>query len=584
MQAGLHRTLVENRGGSEMSENASFVSMRAHSRAFVGVAVLSAMVNMLHLSGSIFMLMLYDRVLPSRSVPTLIGLAAILAILFCFQASFDIFRNRILSRIGASLDESLGETVFQLVLLRPIRGRQDGDGQQPLRDLDQVRGFLSGGGPAALFDLPWMPLYIAICFSFHFWLGMTALIGAIVLVIFTGLTELFTRRTTQEIVAGMKARGTVTNAGQRNAEAIYAMGMTGRVCELWSQANRHILTQQQHAADVGGGFGAVSRMARMMVQSGVLAVGAYLVMSSHVTPGVMIASSILAARALAPVDLAIANWKGFIAARHSRNRLDALLREAAAHVKPLPLQAPHDTLAVQNVSCGSPGDPRMLVGGVGFALRAGDGLGIIGPSGSGKSTVAKMLVGVWPARIGKVRLDGAALEQWEPVRLGQHIGYLPQNVELFSGTIAQNIARFETDPDPEKVVAAARAADVHEMILGMPDGYETEIGDSGTSLSGGQRQRVALARALYGDPFLVVLDEPNSSLDNEGDIALTEALLKVRARGGIVVVVAHRPSALAALDQLLVMAAGKQMSIGPKDEALGLYTRGPKPATPLRTV
>jgi PrtD family type I secretion system ABC transporter len=429
-----------------------------------------------------------------------------------------------------------------------------------------------------------MALYLAICFAFHFWLGLTALIGAFLLVIFTGLSELFTRRTTQEVVAGIKARGTVTIAGHRNAEAIYAMGMSARVGELWSRANRRILTQQQRAADVGGGFGAVSRMARMMVQSGVLAVGAFLVMSGQVTPGVMIASSILAARALAPVDLAIANWKGFIAARHSRKRLDALLREAAARVTPLPLQAPHKTMAVENVSSGAPGDPRMLVTGVAFTLRAGDGLGIIGPSGSGKSTVARTLVSVWPARVGKIRLDGAALEQWEPGRLGRHIGYLPQDVELFSGTIAQNIARFEPNPDPEKVVAAARAADVHDMILGMPDGYETEIGDAGTSLSGGQRQRVALARALFGDPFLVVLDEPNSNLDNEGDVALTEALLKVRARGGIVVVVAHRPSALAALDQVLVMAAGKQMSIGPKDETLSKFTRGPAQVTPLRTV
>ena len=560
------------------------ISFRMHGRAFLGVAVLSALVNLLHLSGSVFMLEIYDRVLPSRSMPTLIGLAVILAMLFCFQASFDIFRNRILSRIGASLDESLGETVFQLVLLRPIRGWQDGDGQQPLRDLDQIRNFLSGGGPSALFDLPWMPLYLTVCFAFHFWLGMTALIGAVLIVILTGLTELMTRRTTQEVVAGMKARGNVTNSGQRNAEAIYAMGMSARVGELWSRANRQILTQQQRAADVGGGIGAVSRMTRMMVQSGVLAVGAYLVMASEVTPGVMIAASILSARALAPVDQAIANWKGFVGARQSRTRLDAVLREAAARVDPLPLQAPHRTLAVENVGSGAPGDPRMLINGVAFALRAGDGLGVIGPSGSGKSTVARTLVGVWPARVGKIRLDGAALEQWEPGRLGRHIGYLPQDVELFSGTIAQNIARFEPDPDPEKVIAAARAADVHEMILGMPNGYETEIGDAGASLSGGQRQRVALARALYGDPFLVVLDEPNSNLDNEGDVALTEALLKVRARGGIVVVVAHRPSALAALDQLLVMAAGKQMSFGPKDETLSKFMRAPGQVTPLRTI
>ncbi|MBL4919382.1 type I secretion system permease/ATPase [Szabonella alba] len=565
-----------------MSENSSFVVLRSHVRAFVGVGVLSALVNILHLSGSIFMLAIYDRVLPSRSVPTLIGLAVILAMLFCFQAAFDIFRTRILSRIGQSLDENFGETVFQLVLLRPIRGRQDGDGQQPLRDLDQIRGFLSGGGPSALFDLPWMPLYLVVCFAFHFWLGMTALIGALVLVVLTGLTEIFTRRTTREVVAGMKTRGNVAQSGQRNAEAIYAMGMSGRVGQLWNRAHLHILKQQQSAADVGGGFGAASRAVRMMVQSAVLAVGAYLVMSGAVSPGVMIASSILAARALAPVDLAIANWKGFIAARHSRKRLAALLGETDLRADPLPLPAPHVSLKAEQVSTSAPGEKRILIENVNFTLRAGEGLGIIGPSGSGKSTVARTLVGVWPARSGRIRIDGAALDQWNPERLGQHIGYLPQDVELFSGTIAQNISRFERDPDPEKVIAAARSADVHDMIIGMSDGYATEVGEAGAALSGGQRQRIALARALYGDPFLVVLDEPNSNLDNEGDVALTEALGKVRARGGIVIVVAHRPSALAALDHLLVMAAGKQISFGPRDETLSKFMRPPAQVTPLR--
>jgi PrtD family type I secretion system ABC transporter len=557
---------------------AGLISFRAHGRAFIGVAVLSALVNVLHLSGSLFMLETYDRVLPSRSVPTLIGLAAILVMPFCFQATFDIVRGRILSRIGASLDESLGETVFQLVLLRPIRARQDGDGQQPLRDLDQIRSFLAGGGPTALFDLPWMPLYIAICFAFHFWIGMTAVVGAVLLVILTALTEVLTRGTTQEVVAGLKARNAVTNAGQRNAEVIYAMGMSGRVGELWNAANRKILVQQQRASDVGGGFGAVSRMTRMLLQSSVLAVAAYLVMAGEVTPGVMIASSILAGRALAPVDLAIANWKGFVSARQSRKRLGALLLEAAGHADPLPLPAPRKVLSVENVGSAAPGGNRILIENVSFTLNAGDGLGIIGPSGSGKSTVARTIVGVWPARMGKIRLDGAALDQWDPGRLGRHIGYLPQDVELFSGSIAQNIARFDPQADPETVIAAAVAADVHEMILRLPNGYDTEIGDAGMSLSGGQRQRVALARALYGDPFVVVLDEPNSNLDNDGDVALTEALIKVRARGGIVIVIAHRAGALSALDQVLVMANGKQMSFGPKDENLSTLLKASSPS------
>jgi ATP-binding cassette subfamily C protein len=556
-----------------MPKTAEFVSLRSHGRAFLGVAVLSALVNVLYLSGSLFMMEVYDRVLPSRSVPTLIGLATILLMLYCFQATFDIVRGRILSRIGASLDESLGETIFRLVLLRPIRGAKEGDGQQPLRDLDQVRGFLAGGGPTALFDLPWMPLYLVICFAFHFWIGMTALIGAVALVGLTLLTEVFTKHTTREVVSGLQARSALTNAGQRNAEVIYAMGMSCRMGQAWSAANRRIQTQQQRASDVGGGFGAASRVARMILQSSVLAVGAYLVMGGEVTSGVMIASSILASRALAPVDLAIANWKGFVAARQSRRRLGTLLQEDAVKVDPLPLPGPHISLALENVAVAAPGAKRLLAEGINFSLRAGEGLGIIGPSASGKSTVARAIVGVWPNQLGKVRLDGAALDRYQPDRLGPHIGYLPQDVELFSGTVAQNIARFDPEADPDAIIAAAQAADVHEMILRLPQGYDTEIGDAGAALSGGQRQRVALARALFGDPFLVVLDEPNSNLDNEGEIALSEALIRVRARGGIVIVVAHRPSALAALDKLLVMGAGKQVSFGPKDEIMSQFLK-----------
>jgi PrtD family type I secretion system ABC transporter len=572
-----------------MPTTAAFVSLRSHGRAFLGVAVLSALVNVLHLSGSIFMMEVYDRVLPSRSIPTLLGLAAILVMLYLFQATFDIVRARILSRIGASLDEKLGETVFRLVMLRPIRGAKEGDGQQPLRDLEQIRGFLAGGGPAALFDLPWMPLYLMICFAFHFWIGMTALLGAVVLVTLTLLTEMLTRRTSQELVGALQSRSTVTGAGQRNAEVIHAMGMAGRVAHLWSNANRRVLTQQQRVSDVGGGLGAVSRMARMVLQSSVLAVGAYLVMAGEVTSGVMIASFILSSRALAPVETAIANWKGFVGARHSRKRLGTLLQEDASSAAPMPLPAPHKSLAAENVGVGAPGTRRILAENISFTLRAGEGLGIIGPSASGKSTIARTIVGVWPNQIGKIRLDGATLDRYLPERLGQHVGYLPQDVELFSGTIAQNIARFDPEAASETVIAAAQAADVHEMILRLPQGYDTEVGEAGAALSGGQRQRLALARALFGDPFLVVLDEPNSNLDNEGDSALTEALLKVRARGGIVIVVAHRPSALAAVDKLLVMGAGKQVSFGAKDEIIGKFMKpAAAPArmpnvTPLRS-
>lgn len=569
-----------------MSDPTNSVSLRHHGTAFMGVAVLSALVNVLHLSGSIFMLEVYDRVLPGRSVPTLIGLGIILVALYAFQAVFDIVRGRIMSRIGTSLDESLGETAFRLVLLRPIRTKMEGDGQQPLRDLDKIRGFLSSGGPAALFDLPWMPLYLIICFAFHFWIGMTATIGAVVLVVLTLLTEIFTRRTVREAATGLRERSSVTQAGQRNAEVIHAMGMSVRFGQRWAASNRHILAQQQRVSDVGGGFGSLSRVFRMLLQSSVLAVGAYLVIGGEVTAGVMIASSILASRALAPVELAIANWKGFVGARQSWKRLRTELSEAAIDTDPLPLPVPKKSLDVEAVSVNAPGGNRCLIEGVNFSLAAGDGLGIIGPSGSGKSTIARALVGVWPPQRGKIRLDGGALDQWSPCRLGLHIGYLPQDVELFEGTIAQNIGRFDPEAVAELVIAAARAADVHEMILRLPQGYETELGMSGMSLSGGQRQRIALARALYGDPFLVVLDEPNSNLDNEGEIALSKALKTIKSRGGIAIVVAHRPAVLACLDQVLVLGAGRQIKFGPKAGILSEFTMPAATAqgSPLRLV
>jgi PrtD family type I secretion system ABC transporter len=538
-------------------------------RTFVGVALLSAIVNLLHLTGSLFMLEIYDRVLPSRSIPTLLGLAGIVLLLYAFQALFDILRGRILSRIGVALDEAHGVGIFRAVLTRPLAGRGDGDGQQPLRDLDQVKGFLSGSGPSALFDLPWMPLYLLICFAFHPLIGLTALAGSLLLILLTLGTELMTRHTARASVGALQMRNGITTAGQRNAEVVQAMGMSARLGERWQQANGRFLVQQQRVSDVTGGFGAISKVVRLIVQSAVLGVGAYLVIAGEVTSGVMIASSILASRALAPVELAIANWKGFIAARQSWRRMKQFLDEISRKPPPLALPAPRRSLRLENVGGGAPGTNRLLIDGISLSLAAGDGLGVIGPSASGKSSLARMIVGIWPAWRGKVRLDGAALDNWSSDTLGRHIGYLPQDVELFAGTIAQNICRFEPEPAAETIIEAATMANIHEMVLQFPDGYDTEIGEAGAALSGGQRQRIALARALYGNPFLIVLDEPNSNLDNDGDQALTEALKGVRQRGGIVIVIAHRPSALAGVDQVLVMAEGRARQNGPKDEILG---------------
>lgn len=553
--------------------------------ALVAVGLFSGMSNVLMLTGAMFMLEVYDRVLPSRSVPTLIVLFALAAGLFAAQGVIDLIRSRILVRIGASLDEALSARVYDAVVRLSLIAGDRGDGVQPLRDLDNVRGFLSGVGPVALFDLPWIPAYLVICFLLHPYIGWAALAGAAVLCCLTLLTEYFTRAPTKLAGDLAKTRMGLAEAGRRNAEALVAMGMAGQFGARWSDINRTYAESARRASDVGGSLGSIAKVLRLMLQSGVLGVGAWLVIHQEATAGIIIAGSIVSARALAPIDLAIANWKGFVAARHSWQRLAKLLALVPAAPAPMPLGAPRSSLAVENASVVPPGGNKFVVQDVTLALEAGQGLGIIGPTASGKSSLVRMIVGVWPAARGVVRLDGAALAQWAPSALGVHIGYLPQSVALFSGTIAQNISRFDGAAAPDVIIAAAKAAGVHHLIVNLPDGYETEIGEHGVTLSAGQAQRILLARALYRDPFLVVLDEPNASLDAEGDEALTRAILGVRSRGGIVVVVAHRPSALAGVDLVLVMNRGRAQRLGPKDDVLAeTLVRSAPGARPLKVV
>ena len=553
-------------------------ALRTCRTAIVGIAFASALINVLYLSGSIYMLEVYDRVLSSRSIPTLIGLTVLIVVLYSFQGFLDLLRGRVLVRIGRSLGESLSVRVYSLIGQLALSTRTSNDGLQPLRDIDQIRTFLSSPGPVALLDLPWMPFYIAICFLFHFWIGLTALVGALLIVSLTLLTDLLTRKP-QKLVAELAGqRQALAEASRRNAEALQSMGMAPRVAVRWNELNDKYLATYQHTSDVSGGFGAMSKVMRMLLQSLVLGVGAYLVIIQEATAGIIIAGSILAGRALAPVDLAIANWRGFVAFRQSWRRLRELMARVPADKNKMDLPRPTARVTIENVSVAPPGINRLVVQDVSFRLEKGNGLGIIGPSASGKSCLARALVGVWPLVRGTVRLDGAALDQWTPAAIGPHIGYLPQNVELMSSTIAQNIARFEPEPNADDIIAAAQAAGVHEMILRLPDGYDTDIGENGAALSAGQRQRVALARALYRDPFLVVLDEPNSNLDGEGEEALTRAILSVRARGGIVVVIAHRPSVLAGLDLLMEMRQGRAMPPEPKDEFVRKRRRSPASA------
>src|SRR5215218_6341749 len=413
-----------------------------------------------------------------------------------------------------------------------------------------------------------MPLYLGLCFVFHFWIGITAVAGAAILVALTLATEVLTRAPAKAAVMHGQSRMAIAEASRRNAEVLKAMGMIARLSAIWASANAKYMHHQQHGSDVAGGLAAASRVLRMLLQSAVLAVGAYLTINQEATGGIIIASSILVARALAPVELAIANWKGFVSARQSWRRLSDILAVLQQGQEPMTLPRPKQNLSVENLSIAPPGQQKIVVQDATFALKAGQAVGVIGPSASGKSSLARAMVGVWQPVRGKVRLDGATLEQWSPAVLSRHIGYLPQDIELFEGTIAQNIARFDPEADIEKIVTAAEQAGVHELIVRLPHGYETRIGEGGMALSGGQRQRIALARALYGEPFLVVLDEPNSNLDGEGEQALTQAIANVRARGGIAVVIAHRPSALVAVDQVLVMAQGEAKAFGPKEQIM----------------
>jgi ATP-binding cassette subfamily C protein len=533
--------------------------------------------NILMLTGSFFMLQVYDRVLPGRSIPTLIALIALATMLYVFQGGLDLVRNRISVRIGRYLDETLGLRVFDAIVRLPLKTRGDGDGLQPLRDLDQVRSFLASGGPAVLFDLPWMPVYLGICFLFHFWIGVTALVGALVMVAITMLTETRTRGPTKAFARFAVSRSALAAEGRRNAEVLQAMGMRRQAALRWRESNQKYLAAHEAASDVASGLGGISKIFRSILQSLVLGVGAYLVINEESTGGIIIAGSILTARSLAPVELAIANWKGFVGARQSGYRLDQLLKLLPIEQQPLELPPPTEVLTVDQIHVAAPGSERVILNDVSFRLYRGQGVGIIGPSGSGKSSLARALVGVWPQLRGRIKVDNASLDQWSSEALGRHIGYLPQDVELFDGSIAMNIARFDPKATAAAVLDAAHAANAHDLILSFPDGYGTKVGEGGTTLSAGQRQRIGLARAFYGNPFLVVLDEPTSNLDADGEEAFTQAVLGVRRRGGIIIVVAHRPKSLDGVDHVLVIADGRVQSFGPKQDVLGKVLRAPVP-------
>jgi ATP-binding cassette subfamily C protein len=543
--------------------------------AVMGIATVSGVINLLALTGSLYMLQVYDRVLTSHSVSTLVALSILTAGLFLFLGVLDVLRAQTLARLSVEVDAHLAPLAFRAALRAPLFGASSTEATQPVRDVDTIRSFLAGPGPVAIFDIPWLPLYLAFVFLLHPYLGLLATFGLLVLIALTVMTEARMRRLGPSLVKSAGLRNSILDASTRNAEVLRAMGMGPRAEKRFDKAHTLHLAEQTQASDIAGGMGGASKVFRMLLQSAVLGLGAYLVLQGEVTAGAIIAASIASARALAPVEQAIGQWKTFVGARQSHHRLRTTLAAMPVLLDPLKLPDPTEQLALENISVAVPGTTKLVLSGISLELKAGQGLGVIGPSAAGKSTLARAVIGVWPLVRGAIRLDGAAMDRWSDEDVGRHVGYLPQDVELFGGTVADNIARFEESPDSAMVIAAAKAADVHDMILRLPQAYDTQIGPGGAALSAGQRQRVALARALFNTPFLVVLDEPNSNLDAEGEAALTRAIKGVRERGGIVIVIAHRPSALVAVDTVAVMGGGQLVSIGPKEEVLNKVVKMP---------
>ncbi|HEU0290856.1 MAG TPA: type I secretion system permease/ATPase [Burkholderiales bacterium] len=549
--------------------------------AFVGIGLVSGVINLLMLTSSIFMMQVYDRVLGSQSVPTLVALCLIAVAAYLFQGGLGILRGRLLTLIAERVDAEIGPNVLAAVAELPLRGQNaNQEPLQPFRHLEIVRSFLAGAGPAALLDMPWVPVYLLVCFLLHPWLGGLTLLGALVLVLVTLLTELRCRQPTLVALEALSARNAAANAIQRSAEAVRAMGMLPTLAARWEKAHEKYLLAQRRANYAVGGLSATARMLRLILQSALLGMGAYLAIRGQISSGTIIAGSILGSSALAPIDQAIANWKGFAAARQGYQRLKVLQPLDPDRKARFPLPAPARDLVVEGVTIAAPGTSKPIVRRLSLKLQAGQALGIIGPSASGKSTLARSLVGIWPPQVGKVLLDGATLEQWPAAALGPSIGYLPQDVQLFDGTVAENIARFDPAPDPEAVIAAARLAAFHGQVSALEDGYNTRIGLAGAQLSSGQKQRIGLARALYGNPFLVVLDEPNANLDADGEAAVATAIASLRARGRIAIVIAHRPSALAAVDLILAMRNGEAVGMGPKDEVLTKIMPNARQLTP----
>lgn len=547
-------------------------------RLFGVLALFSGVINLLMLVPSIYMMQVFDRVLTSRNETTLLMLSLILLAFFALGCALEWVRGQVMIRMSAGLDTQLGERVFDAAFERSLK-EHSANPAQVLSDLNSIRQFVTGPALIAIFDAPWLPIYLIATFLFHPWLGVFTVVGSLILAALAVWNEMTTRKSMSEANRLSVSSSSYVNSTLQNAEVIQAMGMLAPLRQRWFNVQQRVITEQGEASDRSSRIAALSRFVRMTWQSLALGLGAILVIENQISAGVMIAVSVLLGRAMAPAEALIGSWKQMGNAKSSYERLNRLLNEFPQAPARMPLPAPTGALSIDRLVITPPGMQKPAINGVTISLAKGEVLAIIGPSASGKSSLARAMVGIWPARQGSVRLDGAEVSQWSRAALGPHLGYLPQDIELFDGTIAENIARFG-EVDAGKVIDAAQLAGINEMILHFPKGYDTLLGTGGLGLSGGQKQRIGLARALYGHPALVVLDEPNSNLDDAGEVALVQAVRKLKTEGCTVVLVTHRQSILGAVDKLLFLRDGVQHLFGPRDQVLKTLL----PAAPAKTI
>jgi ATP-binding cassette subfamily C exporter for protease/lipase len=549
-----------------MPKNEITEALLEFKKIFITVGAFSAVINLLMLVPTFYMLEVYDRVLASRNEFTLLMLTLIMLGLYVLTSVLEHIRSMVVIRIGGRLDDFLNNRIYTAAFEQNLKKSGINAGQS-LNDLTVIRQFVTGNGLFAFFDAPWFPIYMLVIFMFNVWVGIFGLFSVIILILLAWVNELVSKKALTEANTIAVTSSNIATNNLRNAEVIEAMGMLPNLRARWFEMHKQFLRLQAEASQRAAAVSAITKFVQISVQSLILGLGALLVIEGSMTGGAMIAGSVLLGRAMSPVQMIIGVWKQWRGVMSSYERLTHLLASNPPRKPGMSLPAPRGDISVEAVTAAAPGSQIPVLKGVTFALNAGDTLGVIGPSGSGKSSLARLMVGVWPSAMGTVRIDGADVYRWNKDELGPSMGYLPQDIELFAGTISENIARFG-ELDPEKVIKASQMAGVHDLILHFPQGYDTQIGDAGSGLSGGQKQRIGLARALYGDPAIIVLDEPNSNLDEPGEAALTKAIIAMRQSGKTVVIISHRPSILQTTNKLLLLRDGVVQAFGPTDQVL----------------